>query len=113
MSGLIPADGFIFQAAHISRAVVLADWIDPSVLKENDPDKRDPALDLYNPEIKPPYSAEFLLAFRAAQLARIRRRTDWVKQVLQDLRKKGGAWRWSAALSRTAPELSRVSGRND
>ena len=89
-SELIPADGFIFQAAHISRAVVLADWIDPCVLDENDPDKRDPALDLYNPDIKPPYSAEFLLAFRAAQLARIRRRTAWVKQTLEDLRRKRG-----------------------
>ncbi len=89
-SELLPADGFIFQAAHISRAVVLADWIDPSVLDENDPGKRDPALDLYHPDIKPPYSAEFLLAFRAAQLARIRRRTAWVKQTLEDLRKRGG-----------------------
>ena len=51
---LIPADAFIFQAAHISRAVVLTDWIDPSVLDENDPDRRDPALDLYHPDNRPP-----------------------------------------------------------
>ena len=89
-AGLIPADGFIFQAAHVSRAVVLADWIDPSVIDENDPDRLDASLNLYNPEIKPPYSAEFLARFRAGQLARIQRRTDWVKQTLEDLRKKGG-----------------------
>ena len=53
-AGLLPADGFIFQAAHVSRAVVLADWIDPSVLDENDPDRRDPDLDLYHPDNKPP-----------------------------------------------------------
>jgi pimeloyl-ACP methyl ester carboxylesterase len=89
-AGLMPADGFIFQAAHVSRAVVLADWIDPSVLDENDPDKRDPELDIYNPENRPPYSAEFLVRFRAAQLARIRRRTAWVKETLEMLRRRGG-----------------------
>ncbi len=90
VADLMPADGFIFQAAHLSRAVVLADWIDPSVLDENNPDLRDPELDLYHPGLRPPYSAQFLLRFRAAQLARVRRRTDWVRQTLEDLRKKGG-----------------------
>ena len=85
-AGLQPADAFIFQAAHISRAVLLADWIDPSVLDENDPDRRDASLDLYHPDIRPPYSAAFLARFRAAQLARVRRRTAWVKQTLEDLR---------------------------
>ena len=41
-AGLIPADAMIFQAAHVSRAVTFADWIDPSVIDENDPDRRDP-----------------------------------------------------------------------
>jgi len=89
-ANLLPADGFIFQAAHVSRAVVLSDWIDPSVLDENDPDRRDPELDLYHPDIKPPYSADFLRRFRAAQMARIRRRTAWVREVLERLRKQGG-----------------------
>jgi len=89
-AGLIPADGFIFQAAHLSRAVVLADWIDPSVIDENDSDRIDPELNLYGLDIKPPYSAEFLQRFRAAQQARIQRRTDWVKQTLEDLRRKAG-----------------------
>lgn len=89
-AGLMPADGFIFQAAHVSRAVVLADWIDPSVLDENDPERRDPELDLYHPDNKPPYSAEFLHRFRAAQMTRIRRRTAWVREMLEHLRKQGG-----------------------
>ena len=89
-AGLIPADAFIFQAAHVSRAVVLTDWIDPSVLDENDPDRRDPALDLYHPDNQPPYSAEFLTRFRAAQLARVRRRTAWVRETLEMLRARGG-----------------------
>ena len=87
---LIPGDAMIFQAAHISRALLLAEWIDPSVLDENDPDRRDPALDLYNAINKPPYSKEFIERFRAAQLARIRRRTAWVKETLQRLKKAGG-----------------------
>lgn len=89
-AGLQPADGFIFQAAHVSRAVVLTDWIDPSVLDENDPDRRDPELDLYHPDNKPPYSAAFLQKFRAAQLARVRRRSAWVREVLDMLRRRGG-----------------------
>ncbi|HET7671263.1 MAG TPA: alpha/beta hydrolase [Burkholderiales bacterium] len=89
---LIPGDAMIFQAAHISRAVLLADWIDPSVLDENDPDKRDPELDLYDPRNpnKPPYSKEYLQRFRAAQLARVRRRTAWVQETLHRLKTKGG-----------------------
>lgn len=89
-AGLLPADGFILQAAHVSRAEVLADWIDPSVLDENDPDRRDPELDLYHPDRKPPYDDAFIARFRAAQRERIRRRTDWVLDVLDTLRRRGG-----------------------
>ncbi len=89
-AGLLPADAFIFQAAHVSRAVTFADWIDPSVLDENDPDRRDPELDLYHPERRAPYGADFLQRYRAAQLARVRRRTAWVKEILEALRRRGG-----------------------
>lgn len=89
-ANLIPADAFIFQAAHVSRAVCLADWIDPSVLDEDNPDRRDSSLDLYHPDNKPPYSEEFLTRFRTAQLARMRRRTAWVKDTLATLRLRGG-----------------------
>ena len=87
---LIAADAFIFQAAHLSRAECLADWIDPSVLDENDPDQRDVSLDLYHPDNKPPYSDAFMARFRAAQLERMRRRTVWVRDKLAQLRKRGG-----------------------
>lgn len=92
-AGLIPADATIVQAAHLSRAVMLSEWIDPSVLDENDPDRREIELDLYdsrNPN-KPPYSADYVAQFRAAQLARVRRRTDWVKETLDELKRRGGA----------------------
>jgi alpha-beta hydrolase superfamily lysophospholipase len=89
---LIPGDAMTFQAAHISRAVMLADWIDPSVRNEDNPDDRDPELDIYNPRNpnQPPYSKQFLDRFHAAQLTRIRRRTAWVKETLEQLRQRGG-----------------------
>ncbi len=89
-AALVPGDAMIVQAAHVSRAVCLADWIDPSVRNEDDPDDRDPELDLYDPRRRPPYSREFLERFRAAQLARVRRRTTWVKDTLERLRRRGG-----------------------
>jgi pimeloyl-ACP methyl ester carboxylesterase len=89
---LIPGEAMIFQAAHISRAIMLAECIDPSIRHEDDPDDRDPELDIYNPRNanQPPYSEEFLKRFRAAQLARIRRRTAWVKETLERLRRQHG-----------------------
>lgn len=88
---LIPADAMIFQAAHIARAVMFAEAIDPSVLDEDNPDRRDMELDLYDPRNpnKPPYSADYIAHFRAAQLARVRRRTAWVKETLEMLKKRG------------------------
>ena len=86
---LTPADALIFQAAHLSRARIFAEWIDPSVIDEADPDQRDLELDIYNPKCpnQPPYSADFVRAFRSAQLRRVRARTAWVKECLQKLKK--------------------------
>ena len=87
---LIPADAFVFQAAHLSRARIFSEWIDPSVTDELDPDTRDLELDIYNPKCpnQPPYPAEFLFRFRKAQLARVRRRTAWVKETLEKLKQR-------------------------
>jgi pimeloyl-ACP methyl ester carboxylesterase len=89
---LIAADAMIFQAAHLSRARMLAEWIDPSVSDESDPDRRDLELDIYNPKCpnQPPYSKGFIDRFRAAQLRRMRKKTAWVKETLQRLKKQGG-----------------------
>ncbi|MGS5088929.1 alpha/beta hydrolase family protein [Hydrogenophaga sp. A37] len=92
-AGLIPADGVVLEAAHRSRAQCLRDWIDPSVIDEADPDQRLPAFDLYAPSLpyQAPYPADWLAAYRAAQLARLRRITARVKDTLDDLRRRGGA----------------------
>lgn len=89
-ANLIPADAIAFQAAHLSRARTLTEWIDASVRDERDPDDRDPGLDIYNPDNGPPYGAEFVERYRAAQIARNRRITAWVRQTLEDLGKRGG-----------------------
>lgn len=92
-AGLIPADGVVLEAAHRSRAQCLRDWIDPSVIDEADPDQRNPSFDLYAPSLpfNAPYPADWLAAYRAAQLARMRRITDRVKETLDELRRRGGA----------------------
>jgi pimeloyl-ACP methyl ester carboxylesterase len=86
---LIPADAMLLLAAHPSRHRVLCDCIDPSVLDEADPTVRDPSLDLYDPGNRPPYGAEFLERYRAAQQARVRRITAGVRERLEGLRAAG------------------------
>jgi hypothetical protein len=88
LSHLIPGDALIWHAAHLSRADVLADFIDPSVIDEANPSLRNSELDIYDPrnENRPPYSKDYLAFFRGAQLQRVRRRTALVKQLLHELR---------------------------
>lgn len=89
--GLIPADAIMLLAAHVSRHGTLTEWLDASILDESDPTKRDCELDLYDPENpnQPPYTAEFLERYRAAQVARNRRITKWVKEKLAELTAAG------------------------
>lgn len=89
--GLIPADGVMLLAAHISRHGTMTEWLDASILDEQEPTKRDPELDLYNPDNpnQPPYTPEFLNRYRKAQIARNRRITAWVKDKLAQLGEQG------------------------
>jgi dienelactone hydrolase len=94
-AGLMPADGVILEAAHRSRAHCLLDWIDPSVLDEHNPDLRDSRFDLYSPDlpVRPPYPADWLAEYRARQLQRVRRITAVTQELLETLKKRGGAER--------------------
>jgi pimeloyl-ACP methyl ester carboxylesterase len=89
-AGLLRADGIIFIAAHLSRAETLTEWLDPSLRGEANPDERNIDLDIYNVECpnQPPYTREFVNAFRAEQLARNRRISMWVLETLEKLRRK-------------------------
>jgi hypothetical protein len=76
------ADAFVALAAHPGRPDVLTNWLDASATSEQDVTATDPSLDLWNPENGPPYSLEFLERYRAAQVARNQRITDWAKEEL-------------------------------
>lgn len=83
---LPPVQGLALCAAHEGRSFLMRHWIDPSLTDEHDVLSCDPALDMYDPRQAPPYGADFLQRFRAAQLARYRRVDGWVRERLHQLR---------------------------
>ncbi|MFC3228564.1 hypothetical protein ACFOGJ_15070 [Marinibaculum pumilum] len=88
----LPAvDGILLCAAHAGRSRLLRGWIDPALLDERDPDRLDPGLDLYGRRHAPPYPADFVAAFRAAQARRHDRLDAWVRRRLETLRGSGKA----------------------
>ncbi|MCB1258009.1 MAG: hypothetical protein KDB26_12930 [Microthrixaceae bacterium] len=86
---LIRGDAYVSLAAHPGRPDVLTAWMDAAVVDETDPTLSDPDLDLWNPSNGPPFSAEFVERYRAAQRARNQRITDWAKDELARLRRAG------------------------
>jgi alpha-beta hydrolase superfamily lysophospholipase len=85
------ADAVLAMAAHISRHGILTEWLDASILDEARPYERSVDLNLYDPANpnQPPYTADFLATYAAAQVARNRRITADVQQRLADLRASG------------------------
>lgn len=86
---LIPGDGYVALAAHPGRPDVLTNWMDAAVIDEFDPTATDESLNLWNPENGPPYSEEFIARYRAAQVARNQRITDWAKAELERITAAG------------------------
>jgi len=88
---LLGADGLLLLATHRSRHQLLTGQLDASITDELHPETRDPAMNLYdtaNPS-QPPYDDMFLSEYRAAQLARNRRITAWVRDELAALKRAG------------------------
>ena len=83
------ANLYVSLNAHKGRPEVLTDWMDASVVDEFDPTRTDAALDPFNPDNGPPYSAEFIARYRTAQKARNQRITDWAKAELARLNAAG------------------------
>ncbi|HEY1630952.1 MAG TPA: hypothetical protein VGF56_06530 [Rhizomicrobium sp.] len=87
-NGKLPkGDLYISLNAHPGRPEVLTNWMDASVIDESDPVATDPARDPFKPG--PPYSADFIARYRAAQQARNQRVTDWAKAELARLNAAG------------------------
>jgi pimeloyl-ACP methyl ester carboxylesterase len=89
LSALPMAHLYISLNAHPGRPEVLTNWLDASVTDENDPTKTDASLDPFDKANGPPYSAEFIARYRAAQQARNQRITDWAKAELARINKAG------------------------
>ncbi|WP_265443714.1 alpha/beta hydrolase [Flexivirga meconopsidis] len=87
---LPPVDGLISLMAHPGRALVYTDWLDPAILDEQDPTQRDPEFDLFDGSRTAPYDEDFLVRYRAAQVARNRRITAWVHDQLDELKRAEG-----------------------
>ena len=89
LDDLPQVDGLALCAAHAGRSRIMLEWIDPSVTDEGDPSSVDPALDMYSPERAPPYTADFLAQYHAAQRRRRDRIEAWVVDRLHRLRASG------------------------
>ena len=89
LSDLPRADGYVASAAHPGRPEVLTAWMDASVVDENDAVATDSALDLFAKRNGPPFSPEFIASYRAAQVARNDRITDWVEAEIKRIRAAG------------------------
>ncbi|HEY5290093.1 MAG TPA: hypothetical protein VIJ59_08675 [Caulobacteraceae bacterium] len=89
LAALPAADLYISLNAHQGRPEVLTAWMDASVIDEGDPVATDPALDPFRPDNAPPYTDDFIARYRAAQIARNQKITDWAKAEMARLQVAG------------------------
>lgn len=75
-------DALVLAMAHPGRATILTEWLDPAIVDETRPLHRERSLDMFDARNGPPYSDDFLGAYRSAQVERNRRITTWVREQL-------------------------------
>ncbi len=112
VSDLVGGDLYISLNAHGGRPEVLTDWMDPSVVDENDPLQIDQTLNMYNPENGPPYSPDFVLRYREAQRARNEKITAWVLSEIERL-KQSGVYERVFTMQRVWADLRLLDGNID
>jgi dienelactone hydrolase len=89
-SNLPPADGVLFLAAPRSRHRLLTEFLDASITNELEPDRgRDDVFNIYSPRNRPPYSQDFLDAYRDRQRQRSRRITEFAQAKIAQFRSAG------------------------
>lgn len=86
---LPPADKLVLFGHHLGRSQTLRNVLDAAVLDELDLSKRDPSVDVFNPDNQP-FSDKFIARVRSAQDARMQRITNWVKSRLEELEAQYG-----------------------
>jgi pimeloyl-ACP methyl ester carboxylesterase len=84
-ASLPPVDALVASMAHPGRAIVYTEWLDPAIVEEADPFRRDPTLDMFDARNGPPYAPEFVERYRSAQVARSGRIREWVRDRLDQL----------------------------
>jgi pimeloyl-ACP methyl ester carboxylesterase len=86
---LPPADALVMMNAHAGRADLLQGWLDPAIVDEDDPFRRDAELDLFAQQSLP-LDRDWVATYRNAQAQRMARVTAWVRQQLQELTDRYG-----------------------
>jgi pimeloyl-ACP methyl ester carboxylesterase len=87
---LPPVDALVMLNAHAGRADLIQGWLDPAIISEDDPFRRDPELDLFSGRTVP-LDPQWVATYRDAQARRMTRITDWVKAQLTELTERYGA----------------------
>ena len=109
---LTAADLYVSLCAHGGRPEVLTAWFDPAIANETDPSSVVAELDMYNPANGPPFTADFVARYRAAQVQRNHRISQWCHAELARIRPLGMSDR-AFNVYRTWADLRLIDGSLD
>jgi len=95
MGDIIPADGIMLLDSNFGNGVMSLVSLDPSIIDEESGVKKDPTLDLFNPEngydpVKCHFSEDFIKRFLKAQAERMNRLIKTCQERVKELEKGNG-----------------------